>query len=73
MRNRVGFMQGRLSPPVDGRIQAFPHDQWHEEFALASEADLALHVSDIPTGSFTYTDPKSYSHDDDGDPSRGSP
>ncbi len=42
MRHRVGFMQGRLSPPVDGRIQAFPHDQWHEEFALASEADLRI-------------------------------
>ena len=42
MRHRVGFMQGRLSPPVDGRIQAFPRDCWHEEFALADDADLRI-------------------------------
>ncbi|SVB10544.1 uncharacterized protein METZ01_LOCUS163398, partial [marine metagenome] len=24
-------MQGRLSPLVDGRIQAFPHDEWASE------------------------------------------
>ena len=35
-------MQGRLSPPVDGRIQAFPHDWWREEFALADEADFRI-------------------------------
>jgi len=28
-------MQGRLSPQVDGKIQAFPHDCWQQEFALA--------------------------------------
>jgi L-ribulose-5-phosphate 3-epimerase len=32
---RIGFMQGRLSPPVDGRIQAFPWDSWQAEFASA--------------------------------------
>jgi hexulose-6-phosphate isomerase len=31
----VGFMQGRLSPMVDGRIQAFPWEHWRAEFALA--------------------------------------
>jgi hexulose-6-phosphate isomerase len=31
----IGFMQGRLSPLVNGRIQAFPTDHWREEFALA--------------------------------------
>ena len=35
-------MQGRLSPPVDGRIQAFPRDRWREEFALADGADLRI-------------------------------
>ena len=35
-------MQGRLSPPVDGRIQAFPRVWWREEFALADEADLRI-------------------------------
>lgn len=28
----VGFMQGRLSPLVDGRIQAFPWAHWRDEF-----------------------------------------
>jgi L-ribulose-5-phosphate 3-epimerase len=32
---RVGIMQGRLLPSVDGRIQAFPGDRWPEEFDLA--------------------------------------
>ena len=35
-------MQGRLSPPVDGRIQAFPRDRWREEFILADEVDLRI-------------------------------
>ena len=33
---RVGFMQGRLSPLVDGKIQAFPWRHWREEFATAN-------------------------------------
>jgi hexulose-6-phosphate isomerase len=35
-------MQGRLSPQVDGRIQAFPWECWQQEFALAEELDLRL-------------------------------
>ena len=31
----IGIMQGRLLPPVDGRIQAFPGDGWQREFAIA--------------------------------------
>jgi len=34
--SRIGFMQGRLSPLVDGRIQAFPWDHWRDEFRLAN-------------------------------------
>ena len=30
-----GFMQGRLSPLVDGKIQAFPSTCWQEEFGTA--------------------------------------
>ena len=30
-----GFMQGRLSPIVDGKIQAFPTEHWRDEFPLA--------------------------------------
>ena len=32
---RVGIMQGRLVPPLGGRIQAFPRERWRDEFALA--------------------------------------
>lgn len=31
----VGFMQGRLSPRVDGKIQAFPAATWEQEFPAA--------------------------------------
>lgn len=37
----VGVMQGRLSRPVGGKIQAFPADSWLEEFRRAREAGLA--------------------------------
>lgn len=36
--NRIGFMQGRLSPLVNGRIQAFPWDDWRDEFQLANKS-----------------------------------
>ncbi len=32
---RVGVMQGRLSPRPASRLQAFPHETWPEEFAQA--------------------------------------
>lgn len=38
--NTIGIMQGRLSPPIGGRIQSFPVDTWPEEFSLAREAGL---------------------------------
>jgi L-ribulose-5-phosphate 3-epimerase len=36
----LGFMQGRLSPMIDGKIQAFPFDTWKDEFYLAKECQL---------------------------------
>ena len=43
MLNRVGFLQGRLSPQVDGRIQAFPGSRWwRREFVLADKADFRI-------------------------------
>ena len=36
----IGIMQGRLVPPVKGRIQAFPSERWRDEFALAQQAGL---------------------------------
>lgn len=38
--NPVGIMQGRLLPPIDGKIQAFPVERWEEEFARAAAAGL---------------------------------
>lgn len=35
-------MQGRLSPLVDGRIQAFPWKTWREEFSLAQQHGFRL-------------------------------
>ena len=37
---RIGFMQGRLSAMVDGKIQAFPWNEWREEFPRASALGL---------------------------------
>ncbi|MFL6601408.1 MAG: sugar phosphate isomerase/epimerase family protein [Steroidobacteraceae bacterium] len=42
MKDRIGFMQGRLSPQVEGRIQAFPWTCWQEEFPLAERHDFHL-------------------------------
>lgn len=40
--SRIGFMQGRLSPPADGRIQAFPWTCWQEEFPVAERHGFRL-------------------------------
>lgn len=39
---RIGFMQGRLSPMVDGKIQAFPWQTWEEEIEVASRVGFSL-------------------------------
>ena len=39
---KIGFMQGRLSEVIDGKIQAFPWQFWKEEFEQASEIDIPL-------------------------------
>ena len=36
----VAVMQGRLSPPVGGKIQSFPTATWQSEFARAAAAGL---------------------------------
>lgn len=36
----IGIMQGRLSPPEDGRFQSFPWNSWRQEFGRAKEAGL---------------------------------
>ena len=40
--SRIGFMQGRMSPLVDGQIQAFPKDYWREEFLLGDKHDIRM-------------------------------
>ena len=39
--NTYGVMQGRLSPPEDGRFQSFPRSGWREEFAKAKAAGFS--------------------------------
>jgi len=42
MINRIGFIQGRLCDLVDGKIQAFPWNDWQKEFPAAEELDITL-------------------------------
>ena len=39
---KIGFMQGRLSPLINGRIQAFPWDSWKDEFPVAQRINIHL-------------------------------
>ena len=39
-KNRIGFMQGRLSEPIDNKIQSFPIDTWQEEFKWAQKINI---------------------------------
>jgi L-ribulose-5-phosphate 3-epimerase len=40
MAYTYGIMQGRLSPPEDGRFQSFPRKSWRQEISRAREAGL---------------------------------
>ena len=42
LNERLGVMQGRLSKPVDGKIQAFPVNHWQNEFSLAKKLNIRL-------------------------------
>ena len=37
MSPRIGIMQGRLSKPLNGKIQSFPASSWENEFYLAKD------------------------------------
>ena len=39
--NEIGIMQGRLSPRVNGKIQAFPMEHWAGEFSHAATLGLS--------------------------------
>ena len=38
----IGIMQGRLLPPINGKIQAHPGEQWVNEFPMAQECGMDL-------------------------------
>lgn len=42
MTNKIGFMQGRLSPISGGKIQSFPWGSWQNEIVLAKAIDISL-------------------------------
>ena len=42
INEKIGFIQGRLSNLVDGKIQAFPWDDWKKEFQIASDLNIKL-------------------------------
>jgi len=37
---KIGMMQGRLSPIRNGRIQSFPHENWRSEIAEATQLNI---------------------------------
>ena len=42
MKNRIGYMQGRLVDQIDGKIQAFPLHTWRDEFPVANRIGIKL-------------------------------
>jgi hexulose-6-phosphate isomerase len=42
VKNAIGVMQGRLSPPTGGKIQSFPWESWVAEFLIARKLNLDL-------------------------------
>jgi hypothetical protein len=53
------------STPAAGQLQfSFAGTPWRDVIQwLAEEAGLALHVGDMPAGSFTYSDPRKYTNE----------
>jgi hexulose-6-phosphate isomerase len=41
LTKEIGIMQGRLSPRIDGKIQAYPASTWQKEFEIAQEIGYA--------------------------------
>ena len=42
INSRIGFMQGRLSPMIDSRIQSFPWNYWEDEFLMAEKIEVHI-------------------------------
>ena len=41
-QRNIGFMQGRLSPIINGKIQSFPWQNWKNEFLLSKNININL-------------------------------
>ena len=41
LTNEIGIIQGRLSPRIDGKFQAYPASTWQKEFEIAQEIGYA--------------------------------
>ena len=41
LTKEIGIMQGRLSPRIDGKIQAYPANTWQKEFEIAQAIGYA--------------------------------
>lgn len=60
---KVATTQPTVSVSDDALLFSFEGAPWRDVIRwVADEADLALHVTELPTGSFTYTDPSEYTH-----------
>ena len=42
VENRIGFMQGRLSPLIKNKIQSFPIGHWQNEFLISKRLGIRL-------------------------------
>ena len=42
MTIRIGIIQGRLSKPLNGKIQSFPTNTWEKEFHIAKKIGFEL-------------------------------
>lgn len=51
-----GIVQGRLSPPIDGKIQEFPMNSWDKEFETAKKIGLS-HIEWIITKNELFNNP----------------
>lgn len=60
----VKIADGAADEGSDSTLRfSFDRTPWRDVISwIADEADLALHVSDLPTGSFSYSDPNEFSY-----------
>lgn len=63
LEQRTGVSAVATSLP-DGMLRfSFDGVPWRDVIRwVAEEGDLALHLNDVPTGSFTYSDPSAFTH-----------